>query len=141
MSRLASSREVCPLLPWTSLHGSSWAAHIRWALPPPATRRWFDLEATMTSLARSRRAAVAVAAAAAAVLVCVSPATAGAQPQLTATFTEDFNGAAGRAANSSRWNYETGDNVNNHERQWYTSGAANGALDGNGHLVITAKKE
>jgi beta-glucanase (GH16 family) len=95
----------------------------------------------MTSLARSRRAAVAVAAAAAAVLACVSPATAGAQPQLTATFTEDFNGAAGSAANSSRWNYETGDNVNNHERQWYTSGAANGALDGNGHLVITAKKE
>jgi beta-glucanase (GH16 family) len=95
----------------------------------------------MTSLARSRRAAVAVAAAAAAVLACVTPATAGAQPQLTAAFTEDFNGAAGSAANSSRWNYETGDNVNNHERQWYTSGAANAALDGNGHLVITAKKQ
>ncbi|GAA3439811.1 glycoside hydrolase family 16 protein [Kutzneria kofuensis] len=95
----------------------------------------------MTSLARSRRVAVAVAAAAAAVLSCVTSATATAQPQLTATFTEDFNGSAGSAANGSRWNYETGDNVNNHERQWYTSGAANGALDGNGHLVITAKKE
>ena len=46
-----------------------------------------------------------------------------------------------RASTASKWNYETGDNVNNHEREWYTSGTANAALDGNGHLVITAKKE
>jgi len=99
----------------------------------------------MTSLARSRRITVAVVAAAAAVLTCVTSATVGsaatAQPQLNATFTDDFNGAAGSAADGSKWQYETGDNVNNHEREWYTSGAANGALDGQGHLVITAKKE
>ena len=98
----------------------------------------------MTSLARSRRMTLAVVTAAAAVLSGVTTAAASSAATATpqaATFTEDFTGNAGSAANSSRWNYETGDNVNNHEREWYTSGAANGALDGQGHLVITAKKE
>src|SRR5690606_41212048 len=36
---------------------------------------------------------------------------------------------------------ETGDNENNHERQYYTGGTRNAALDGQGHLVITARKE
>ncbi|MCZ4121929.1 RICIN domain-containing protein [Streptomyces sp. H39-S7] len=58
-----------------------------------------------------------------------------------ATFTDDFNGAAGSAVDSSKWGYETGDNVNNHERQYYTSGNHNAALDGQGNLVITARKE
>jgi beta-glucanase (GH16 family) len=105
------------------------------------TRRCFDLEATMTSLTRSRRITLAVAAA---VLTSLSTAATGnavAAPQLSATFSDDFNGPAGAAADGSKWQYETGDNVNNHEREWYTSGAANAALDGQGHLVITAKKE
>jgi beta-glucanase (GH16 family) len=59
----------------------------------------------------------------------------------TATFTDDFNGTAGSAVNSSNWRPETGDNVNNHEREYYTSGTNNAALDGQGDLVITAKKE
>ncbi|MFE9249595.1 ricin-type beta-trefoil lectin domain protein [Streptomyces sp. NPDC007088] len=58
-----------------------------------------------------------------------------------ATFTEDFDGPAGSAVNGSRWQVETGDNVNNHERQYYTAGNNNAALDGQGHLVITARKE
>nr|WP_134731316.1 glycoside hydrolase family 16 protein [Amycolatopsis nivea] len=59
-----------------------------------------------------------------------------------AGFSDDFDGPAGSPADGSKWTYETGDNNgNNHERQWYTAGAANGALDGQGHLVITAKKE
>ncbi|MFD5626671.1 ricin-type beta-trefoil lectin domain protein [Streptomyces sp. NPDC127072] len=57
------------------------------------------------------------------------------------TFQDTFDGAAGSAVNSSRWQIETGDNVNNHERQMYTSGTNNAALDGQGHLVITARKE
>ncbi|WP_420038090.1 ricin-type beta-trefoil lectin domain protein [Streptomyces sp. cg28] len=57
------------------------------------------------------------------------------------TFSDTFDGAAGSAVNSSKWTLETGDNVNNHERQYYTSGTNNAALDGQGHLVITAKKE
>jgi beta-glucanase (GH16 family) len=58
-----------------------------------------------------------------------------------AVFTDDFNGAAGSGVDGSKWQLETGDNVNNHERQYYTSGTNNAALDGNGNLVITAKRE
>ncbi|MFF4750908.1 ricin-type beta-trefoil lectin domain protein [Streptomyces sp. NPDC002514] len=57
------------------------------------------------------------------------------------TFSDTFDGPAGAAADSSKWQTETGDNVNNHERQYYTSGNKNAALDGQGHLVITAKRE
>ncbi|MFD5073915.1 lectin [Streptomyces sp. NPDC058371] len=57
------------------------------------------------------------------------------------TFSDNFDGAAGSAVDSSKWQIETGDNVSNHERQYYTSGNKNAALDGQGHLVITARKE
>jgi beta-glucanase (GH16 family) len=57
------------------------------------------------------------------------------------SFSDTFDGPAGSAVNSSKWTQETGDNVNNHEREYYTSGTNNAALDGQGHLVITAKKE
>ncbi|GEC02620.1 hydrolase [Streptomyces spinoverrucosus] len=57
------------------------------------------------------------------------------------TFSDTFDGPAGAAVDSSKWQIETGDNVNNHERQYYTSGTNNAALDGQGHLVITARKE
>ncbi|MFE1313197.1 ricin-type beta-trefoil lectin domain protein [Streptomyces sp. NPDC058755] len=57
------------------------------------------------------------------------------------TFSDSFDGPAGAAVDSSKWSLETGDNVNNHERQYYTSGTRNAALDGQGHLVITARKE
>ncbi|MFC8194917.1 ricin-type beta-trefoil lectin domain protein [Streptomyces sp. NPDC057298] len=57
------------------------------------------------------------------------------------TFSDTFDGPAGAAVDSSKWQLETGDNVNNHERQYYTSGTRNAALDGQGHLVITARRE
>ncbi|GGL64004.1 hydrolase [Streptomyces fumigatiscleroticus] len=57
------------------------------------------------------------------------------------TFSDTFDGPAGTAVDSSKWQIETGDNVNNHERQYYTSGNKNAALDGQGHLVITARRE
>ncbi|WP_443076209.1 family 16 glycosylhydrolase [Streptomyces sp. NBC_01716] len=57
------------------------------------------------------------------------------------TFDENFDGPAGSAVNGSRWQIETGDNVNNHERQYYTAGNNNAALDGQGNLVITARKD
>ncbi|MCQ4079064.1 glycoside hydrolase family 16 protein [Streptomyces sp. RB6PN25] len=62
-------------------------------------------------------------------------------PAATTTFSDDFNGPAGSAVDSSKWRYETGDNVNNHEREYYTSGTNNAALDGQGDLVITVRKE
>ncbi|MFF3162361.1 ricin-type beta-trefoil lectin domain protein [Streptomyces sp. NPDC003273] len=75
----------------------------------------------------------------------VGPARAqGAAPAAAAavsTFSDNFDGPAGSGVDSSKWTLETGDNVNNHERQYYTSGTKNAALDGQGHLVITARKE
>ncbi|RLL70425.1 glycoside hydrolase family 16 protein [Streptomyces sp. Z26] len=56
-------------------------------------------------------------------------------------FEDNFDGAAGSGVDGSKWQTETGDNVNNHERQWYTPGTDNAKLDGNGNLVITARKE
>ncbi|MDT7725446.1 MAG: hypothetical protein QOI21_2022 [Actinomycetota bacterium] len=79
---------------------------------------------------------VVVMAATAMVVVPSSGATAAA-----AVFTDDFNGPAGSGVDGSKWQLETGDNVNNHERQYYTNGTNNAALDGSGNLVITAKKE
>ncbi|OKK17578.1 1,3-beta-glucanase [Streptomyces sp. CB00455] len=57
------------------------------------------------------------------------------------TFADEFDGPAGSAVNGGKWQIETGDNVSNHERQYYTAGNGNAALDGQGHLVITARRE
>ncbi|GAA0621525.1 glycoside hydrolase family 16 protein [Kutzneria viridogrisea] len=90
---------------------------------------------------RSTRALTALAVAALAVLGATLPVQTVAAAPSAASFTDDFDGPAGSPADGGKWQYETGDNVNNHELQWYTSGSANAALDGQGHLVITAKKE
>ncbi|MGW2657060.1 RICIN domain-containing protein [Streptomyces sp. NPDC001478] len=63
------------------------------------------------------------------------------QAAAVTTFADEFDGPAGSAVDGGKWLIETGDNVNNHERQYYTSGNKNAALDGQGHLVITARKE
>ncbi|MGK5499974.1 ricin-type beta-trefoil lectin domain protein [Streptomyces sp. URMC 125] len=66
---------------------------------------------------------------------------AGAAP-MAVLFEDTFDGPAGAAVDGSKWQLETGDNSgNNHERQYYTPGNANAALDGGGNLVITARKE
>ncbi|MFJ6850758.1 family 16 glycosylhydrolase [Streptomyces sp. NPDC091271] len=71
-----------------------------------------------------------------------APVTPAAAPAAAAlTFSDDFDGPAGSAVNGSKWQIETGDNVSNHERQYYTAGSNNAALDGQGNLVITARKE
>ncbi|MYX99784.1 family 16 glycosylhydrolase [Streptomyces sp. SID486] len=91
-----------------------------------------------------RRCLLAVLSAALVGTAAVGPARAqSAAPAATAvtTFSDTFDGAAGSAVDGSKWTLETGDNVNNHERQYYTSGTKNAALDGQGHLVITARKE
>jgi beta-glucanase (GH16 family) len=60
---------------------------------------------------------------------------------MAATFTDDFEGPAGAPVDGSRWVVETGDNADNHERQYYTGATTNAALDGQGNLVITARRE
>ncbi|MFC9861388.1 MULTISPECIES: glycoside hydrolase family 16 protein [unclassified Streptomyces] len=79
-------------------------------------------------------------------VVTALPAGASAAPHAAAApsavaFSDEFDGPAGSAVNGGKWQIETGDNVNNHERQFYTAGNNNAALDGQGNLVITARKE
>ncbi|MFI1506031.1 ricin-type beta-trefoil lectin domain protein [Streptomyces sp. NPDC020597] len=64
-----------------------------------------------------------------------------ARAAVAVTFSDEFDGPAGAAVDGTKWQIETGDNVNNHERQYYTPGNRNAALDGQGHLVITARRE
>jgi beta-glucanase (GH16 family) len=58
---------------------------------------------------------------------------------MAVVFEDTFDGPAGSPVNSGRWQTETGDNPSNAEHQYYTSGTANAALDGQGNLVITAR--
>jgi beta-glucanase (GH16 family) len=58
------------------------------------------------------------------------------------TWADDFTGPAGAAPDAGRWTREVGGSGNgNHELQYYTNRASNAALDGNGDLVITARRE
>ncbi|MGW7654668.1 family 16 glycosylhydrolase, partial [Streptomyces tendae] len=73
----------------------------------------------------------------------VTPAQAEHRPESAAavTFSDTFDGPAGSGVDTSKWQLETGDNVNNHERQYYTPGTDNAKLDGQGNLVIEARRE
>ncbi len=60
---------------------------------------------------------------------------------------EEFDGPAGRSPDPARWTPEIGDGTangipgwGNNEREYYTDRAENAALDGQGHLVISAAK-
>lgn len=56
------------------------------------------------------------------------------------TWSDEFDGGAGSAPDATKWTRETGGSGNgNNELQYYTDSTDNAALDGNGHLVITAR--
>lgn len=58
------------------------------------------------------------------------------------TFRDEFTGAAGQPPSALRWGYAVGGNgFGNQEQQTYTTRRDNAALDGQGHLFITARKE
>jgi beta-glucanase (GH16 family) len=58
------------------------------------------------------------------------------------TWSDDFDGAAGSPPDASKWAHETGGSGwGNNELEYYTDSTSNAALDGNGHLVITARQE
>lgn len=62
--------------------------------------------------------------------------------QQAAVWSQDFDGAAGSAPDPAVWNLETGGGGwGNGELQNYTASRANSALDGQGNLVVTAKRE
>ena len=75
-----------------------------------------------------------------------SAADAAAQPaeaaNWTLTWSDEFRGAAGTGPDASKWSHETGgDGWGTHEREYYTAGISNAALDGNGNLAITARAD
>jgi beta-glucanase (GH16 family) len=58
------------------------------------------------------------------------------------TWSDEFNGPAGSPPDSSKWKYDIGGSGwGNNEQQYYTSSTSNSAHDGNGNLVITARRE
>jgi beta-glucanase (GH16 family) len=61
-------------------------------------------------------------------------------------WSDDFDGPAGAAVDSTRWRYDLGDGCQagncgwgNDEKEYYTSSRDNVALDGRGHLQIVAR--
>src|SRR5262249_21987939 len=60
-------------------------------------------------------------------------------------WSDEFSGAAGLAPDASHWSHEVGDGTaqgipgwGNNELEYYTDSTQNAALDGQGHLAITA---
>lgn len=69
-------------------------------------------------------------------------ATATATATRTPAWSDEFSGASGTSPDSSRWGFETGGHGwGNDELQSYTDRPANASMDGNGSLVITARRE
>lgn len=65
----------------------------------------------------------------------------GSEPS-TPVWQDEFDGPAGATFDRTKWVADTGGSgFGNQERQFYTTRAENVALDGNGHLVITARAE
>jgi len=66
----------------------------------------------------------------------------GGPPAWTLTWQDEFDGAAGASFDSTKWAADTGGHGwGNQEREFYTTRAENVSLDGDGHLVITARAE
>ena len=60
----------------------------------------------------------------------------------TLTWSDEFDGPQGQLPDPAAWTAEVGgQGWGNQEREYYTASAANGSLDGAGHLVITAAAE
>ncbi|NYF59212.1 glycoside hydrolase family 16 protein [Micromonospora purpureochromogenes] len=58
------------------------------------------------------------------------------------TWQDEFNAAAGTPVDQSRWRFDIGGSGwGNNERQYYTNSTSNAVHDGQGNLVITARRE
>jgi beta-glucanase (GH16 family) len=63
-------------------------------------------------------------------------------PSPSLAWHDEFDGPAGASFDRAKWVADTGGKgFGNQERQFYTTRAENVALDGDGHLVITARAE
>jgi beta-glucanase (GH16 family) len=67
-------------------------------------------------------------------------ACAGLAPAPRLVWQDEFDGSAGTTFDRAKWTADTGGGgFGNQEREFYTTRPENVALDGNGHLVITAR--
>ncbi|GAA3090913.1 hypothetical protein GCM10020001_002560 [Nonomuraea salmonea] len=87
--------------------------------------------------------AIGTALAAIAALVAPMTGTASAAPAPgPLVWSDEFDGPAGSAVDSSKWRFDIGGGGwGNNEHQYYTDSTRNAAKDGNGNLVITARRE
>jgi len=60
-------------------------------------------------------------------------------PATRLVFDDEFNGTSGSGVDTSKWTIDAGTGQNG-EQEYYTNGN-NAAMDGQGHLVMTARKE
>lgn len=60
---------------------------------------------------------------------------------LTLVWEDNFDGAAGQLPNPANWQFDVGTDWGNSQLEYDTDRASNASLDGNGHLVITARQE
>ncbi|MGI5247151.1 ricin-type beta-trefoil lectin domain protein [Dactylosporangium sp. CA-139066] len=68
--------------------------------------------------------------------------TAQSAAQAAVVWNEDFSGASGQGVDGSKWNFDTGGGgFGNSELEYYNSGTSNVYQDGQGHLVIEARRE
>lgn len=70
----------------------------------------------------------------------------GKEPSWTLVWSDEFDGAAGASPDPSRWRFDVGTGPNsdgwgNGQQEFDTARPENVALDGAGHLVLTARKE
>ena len=64
------------------------------------------------------------------------------QPAKKLIWSDDFTGPAGASPDPAKWKVVTGAyGSGSHELEYYTARSSNVALDGAGHLVITARRE
>jgi beta-glucanase (GH16 family) len=74
-------------------------------------------------------------------IASISVALQSTDPTIRDVFLDDFNGPSGSGPDPNTWGYDTGGGGwGNSELETYTNGADNVALDGQGHLVITARR-
>jgi beta-glucanase (GH16 family) len=93
---------------------------------------------------RIRRTALAIALLGASLATLLTaPASGVAQAAPGAlTWSDEFNGAAGTSPDGGKWKFDIGGGGwGNNEQQYYTNSTRNAAHDGNGNMVITARRE
>ena len=61
--------------------------------------------------------------------------------QLVLAWEDDFVGPAGQLPDTAKWSFDIGTNWGNNQLEYDTNRPENACLDGEGHLIITAREE